>query len=1001
MRPTRAAVLTAAPRSHRILAALMAFALIGSLAAAAARPVSANHQIDLTAKIYSVKVLDDGLEGTGRGEADLYAGFAIGTSSFRDCGTFGSHGHGQTEIRPNDWVCSTRISINNDSLPGFTNVDLQVWDHDDCDTAFCTDTGELESNDDQADVSPGGNSTLSLSVDLSNGRWTSAGGTTDADWPRNCAEGSGDNAVRICFDISIDSATGDADGDGLLDGWERNGYNADGDATIDVDMPAMGTQPLRKDLLLELDCLVAGPGHRHCPMQAAVQDVVQAFANGQVGNPDGSSGIELHVDVGNIYGQALNGAVNVPRTPGGAATGTFGNYGSTTQIPEAGLTVLDFDGGSDGVDIGTVRTANMDSKRSQVVRYGLFGHQTNARKAVNDCTSGLAFQDVFMVTLGGVGRAGTPPGACWTVPAGGTEGLGDQAEQAGTFLHEFGHTLGLGHGGGESIYNNKPNYLSVMNYSYQQCNVPTYALIDTPGGCDFSRIDLDDLDENSLDECKGLGSGLPRVNWNGDGNFSGPFYDGTTCPAPSGANIKVNINDDTTDDADGDGNQSGSEPDFFSTLVGYDDWANLQYRLQANGGGTGAVAGFDEATPEMIEHAEALVAEYFRPAPDVSKTGPADAEPGATLSYSLTASNTSKDGKVANSAAFSMVLTDTKPDASTVGFNIGTLDAGASATRSTTYLVPCTAADGSTLTNSVGLASVDAFGTSFTASDSVTTTIHAPIVTIDKSATAAVNAGEAITYTITYENTGSGTATNVTISDTLPAGIYYSLALDAGAGPRPASVTRNANGTTTLEWSVGDVSGASGPATIRYTARPTLLFLGGETMTNQARLSFENTNGCAYETNPASASTVITVVPATRDPLSMGFWRTHPELWSAEFLARIQATYQRLDGADGSAPNGVLTTGELAAVMAPSGNGVRVLQQQTAASLINLASRRINAATAIDSKLTRRLGLSNVRDAVVYAFGTLQLPLTKTTSGRYSDATSTLDSINTNKTLAY
>jgi uncharacterized repeat protein (TIGR01451 family) len=980
---------------------LIGAVLIGSFAAATPVRVAANHDVDLTAKIFYVKVLDDGLEGTGRGEADLYAGFAIGTSAFRDCGTFGSHGHGQTEIRPNDWVCTTRIEINDDTLPGFANVDLQVWDHDDCDDPFCTNTGELESNDDQADISPGGTDTLALTVDLSNGRWTSAGSTTDADWPRNCAEGSGDTAVKICFDISIDSPTGDADGDGLLDGWERNGYNADGDATIDVDLPTMGTQPQRKDLLLELDCLVAGPGHSHCPQQAAVQDVVQAFANGQVGNPDGSSGIELHVDVGNIYGQALNATVNVPRTPGGAATGTFGNYGSTTQIPEAGLTVLDFDGGSDGVDIGTVRAANMDSKRFQVMRYGLFGHQTNARKALNDCTSGLAFQDVFMVTLGGVGRAGTPPGPCWTVPAGGTQGLGDQDEQAGTFLHEFGHTLGLGHGGGESIYNNKPNYLSVMNYSYQQCNVPAYALIDTPGGCDLSRIDLDDLDENSLDECKGLGNGLPRVNWNGDGNFSGPFYDGTTCPAPSGANVKVNINDDTTDDADGDGNQSGSEPDFFSTLEGYDDWANLQYRLQANGGGAGAVAGFVEATPEMIEHAEALVAEYFRPAPDVSKTGPADAEPGATLSYSLIASNNFKDGKVANSAAFSVVLTDTKPDASTVEFVIGALDAGANATRTTSYLVPCTATDGSTLTNSVALASVDAFGTSFTASDSVTTTIHAPTLTLSKAATAAVNAGEPITYTITYENTGSGSATNVTISDTLPAGVYYSLALDTGAGPAPDSVTQNADGTTTLEWNVGDVTAASGPATIEYTARPTLLFLGGETLTNQASLTFENANGCAYETDPTSASTVITVVPPTGDPLSMGFWRTHPELWSVEFLAMFQATYQSFDGADGSTPDGALSSTELVAVMAPSGNGVRILQQQTAATLLNLASRRINAATAIDSKLARRLGLSNVRDAVIYAFGTLQQPLTKATSGRYSDATSILDSINTNKSPLY
>jgi hypothetical protein len=44
-------------------------------------------------------------------------------------------------------------------------------------------------------------------------------------------------------------------------------------------------------------------------------------------------------------------------------------------------------------------------------------------------------------------------------------------------------------------------------------------------------------------------------------------------------------------------------------------------------------------------------------------------------------------------------------------------------------------------------------------------------------------------------------------------------------------------------------------------------------------------------------TTGITVVPATRNPLSQGFWKTHPELRTAEPLARIQATDQRFDGA--------------------------------------------------------------------------------------------------------
>ena len=38
-------------------------------------------------------------------------------------------------------------------------------------------------------------------------------------------------------------------------------------------------------------------------------------------------------------------------------------------------------------------------------------------------------------------------------------------------MHEFGHTLGLGHGGSDGI-NDKPNYLSVMTYQYQFDHIP-------------------------------------------------------------------------------------------------------------------------------------------------------------------------------------------------------------------------------------------------------------------------------------------------------------------------------------------------------------------------------------------------------------------------------------------------------------------------------------------------------------------------------------------------
>ena len=67
---------------------------------------------------------------------------------------------------------------------------------------------------------------------------------------------------------------------------------------------------------------------------------------------------------------------------------------------------------------------------------------------------------------------------------------------AGTFMHELGHCLGLDHGGGDGT-NNKPNYVSVMNYLWQFSGV-------TRGGTanivDYSNAALANLNEKSLDE---------------------------------------------------------------------------------------------------------------------------------------------------------------------------------------------------------------------------------------------------------------------------------------------------------------------------------------------------------------------------------------------------------------------------------------------------------------------------------------------------------------------
>jgi hypothetical protein len=166
-------------------------------------------------------------------------------------------------------------------------------------------------------------------------------------------------------------------------------------------------------------------------------------------------------------------------------------------------------------------------------------------------------------------------------------------------------------------------------------------------------------------------------------------------------------------------------------------------------------------------------------------------------------------------------------------------------------------------------------------------------------------------------------------------------------------------------------------------------------------LDFTDANGNDYPAVTAAAATVITAVAPTRNPQGLGFWRTHPELWTAEIRARIQATDDRFDGADGSVPDGVLAVGEVRAVLVPGGNMSKVLQEQLLATYFNLATRRINAGTAIDSKLTNSLGLANVRDAAEFGMDTLLLPVTSANRTQYSDTTRVLDSTNNNEIEVY
>lgn len=773
----------------------------------------------------------------------------------------------------------------------------------------------------------------------------------------------------------------DTDGDGLMDTWENSGFvDMNDNGVLDAGDFDFSTLPAadrpnvnHKDLYVEVDWMQVdadndgivqndpnSPGdHTHAPAAAlgsaptgtVLDEVITSFANAPVWNPDGTTGINLHID-----------------------TGAFGGGGPIAETLGA-----DFFTGFEGV-----KAANFAPNRRRVFRYCLYKHEGSGRAEIwgNDFWVGGMYNTGVLQTVG--------------------------------FMHEFGHTLGLRHGGGDNI-NYKPNYLSIMSYSFSSTGLqPTLRM-------DYSSQVLITLDEANLNEATPLGDGNDHT---GDGIEQTIFSAGGVTVGPNAqtaGNVGINWDNDGTAGESGAAVGNNNINNFGTpaspaneALIGFDDWANIRYNWGSSPHVDDNVHIFhqeDDLTEAMKDFARTL---YGDPSLSMSKSGTMSGIPGDPVSYNIQIDNAglglARNILVQDTWSAGLTFTDSgtpttlnvlNADGSrTLVWTINVLDSGNSVTITVNGIIDFPPI-GDFVTNSVEVTGQNILGEAETPlSSTLITYIQFPEIEATKTATPSVNAGEAITYAVTYKNVGDGDAVDVVVTDKLPVDVYYSLALDQGAGPTPNTVTVNVDGTTTLTWLIGDVSSSSSVATIEYTARPSLLLIAGSSVSNDASLDFKDANGNNYPELTFSASTAITSVPPGRNPKSLGFVRTHKEWWSEEILARIQATDSRFDGA-GTVPDGQLSAPEVKAVMASEGNQPKVLLMQLLTTYFNLATRQINADTAIKSRTASKLGLLNVHDAVVYAGNTLELPVNKLSRLRYSDATLILDEINCNKSEVY
>jgi len=273
-----------------------------------------------------------------------------------------------------------------------------------------------------------------------------------------------DGGLSDTFSMTI-TVVFDGDGDGLSDLWEMEGYTLDGTF---VDLPAMGADPLRKDVFVEVDYMMDAT-HNEQPMQSGLDKVIAMFANAPVGNPDGSTGITLHVHVDDAI-------------PWIETLGTTGAMGYDWSAFDA------------------LKMAHFEQALALSTHYCIFAH--NLPDAISGLSRGNGASD-FIVSLGSLPMT-----------------FNREWAEAGTFAHEAGHNLGLRHGGGDDV-TKKPNYLSVMNLPFQLRGMRRNG---QDGFFDYSREALPNLNEMVLDEVVGLSpstAGLHTTYWAATQKWSG------------------------------------------------------------------------------------------------------------------------------------------------------------------------------------------------------------------------------------------------------------------------------------------------------------------------------------------------------------------------------------------------------------------------------------------------------------------------------------------------